>query len=201
MPSIADNRKYTYADYLEWSDDGRWELIDGAVWNMSPAPKPLHQRVLMELSRQVANALLGKTCQVFSAPFDVRLDAGRDGDDTATTITTVVQPDLTVICDPNQIDDRGCVGAPDLVVEVLSESTAGRDEGKKFRLYERFAVKEYWIVNPWDQTIRIYNLDSQSKYGFPRFFSREQAADSTVVEDLSVDLSTVFPLESEEVVV
>ena len=115
----------------------RWELIDGAAYAMSPAPKTNHQRLSFFIALEIGKYLEGRSCEAFSAPFDVRL-----ADD------TVVQPDLSVICDKSKIDEKGCSGAPDLVVEILSDSTAYKDETEKRLLYERVGVREYWIINP-----------------------------------------------------
>lgn len=190
--AVKAKQKCTYADYLQWSDDERWELIDGTAYNMSPAPRPRHQRIVMNMAGAMWRCLgPGMPCEVFPAPFDVRFPAtGEAGDDET---DTVVQPDISVICDRGKIDERGCVGPPDLVVEVLSEETGGRDEGTKFKLYEKHAVREYWIVNPWDETVRLYALNDEGRYQFPIFVARSQTVDSTVIKGLSVNLNDVFP--------
>ncbi len=135
--------KFTYRDYLHWPDDERWELIDGVAYNMSPAPNRIHQKISGELHRQIANYLIGKQCEVYAAPFDVRLPATGEKND---EITTVVQPDITIVCDKSKLDKKGCKGSPDLVIEILSPYTAKKDMKEKHFLYEKFAVKEYWIV-------------------------------------------------------
>ncbi len=190
MPQAAQRkRKYTYADYLTWSDNERWEIIRGDIYNMGPAPRPAHQSISMELGRQVANFLHGKDCQVFAAPFDVRFvpDAAEGVAD------TVVQPDISVICDSGKVDDRGCIGAPDLIIEILSEETGARDESTKLKLYEANGVREYWIVNPWDQTVRIYNINATGKYDFPRFITKLETAESNAIQGLNINLNEVFP--------
>ena len=192
MPATAPqlNEKYTYADYLTWPEDQRWELINGAPYAMSPAPRPQHQRVVRNLTRILDTHLLGQPSEVFPAPFDVRLSRTSDTADEDTD--TTVQPDLSVICDSNKIDDRGCCGAPDLIVEVLSEATAGRDEEAKFFLYQEHGVREYWVVNPWDKTFRIYTLNERGHYTFPRLVTRDETAESTAIEGLTVSLGEVF---------
>ncbi|MCA9712927.1 MAG: Uma2 family endonuclease, partial [Myxococcales bacterium] len=125
--------RFTYGDYRQWMGDERWELIDGEAYLMSPAPKRRHQRASMGLSAQIANALEGGSCQVYAAPFDVRLPDGDEADD---DVATVVQPDVVVICDPAKLDDAGCRGAPDWVVEILSPSTTARDRIDKRDLYQ-----------------------------------------------------------------
>ncbi len=180
--------KFTYANYCTWPDDERWELIDGEPYDMSPAPVPRHQRALGKLFYQLESFLATKPCKVYPAPFDVRFSNADDD-----KVDTVVQPDISVICDKNKIDERGCVGAPDLIVEILSASTAGRDEGEKFRLYQKHAVREYWIVNIWDKTVKSYSFDDKlGKYSFPVVKNRLENLYSTVLEGLEVKLEEVF---------
>lgn len=146
---------YTLEDWKEW--EGRWELIDGVAYNMTPAPNTEHQRISMDLSRDLSNSLLeakrkrGGSCEVFAAPIDVFLDSD------------VVQPDLVVVCDPAKISTRGIEGAPDLVVEILSPSTAGKDVTRKWWLYEAAGVTEYLIVDPAEKVGRLLRLE-QGRY-------------------------------------
>lgn len=149
-------QSFTYGDYRRWPEDERWELIDGVAFNMCPAPSRQHQELLGELFRQTATFLLGKPCKVYIAPFDVRLPKADEADD---AVTTVVQPDMAVICDASKLDDKGCRGAPDWVVEVISPHTAAKDHIKKRELYERHGVKEYWLVHPLDRVVTRYILE------------------------------------------
>ena len=158
-----DIEYHTYADYCSWPDDVRYELIDGVAYAMGPAPVRRHQGILLELARQVANVLEGSPCRPYIAPFDVRLPKTDEIDD---EVNTVVQPDLVVICDRAKLDDKGCRGAPDWVVEVLSPSTAGHDQILKRALYQRVGVREYWLVHPVDRLVTIYTLNAGS-YGVP----------------------------------
>jgi Uma2 family endonuclease len=158
-----DIEYHTYADYCSWPDDVRYELIDGVAYAMGPAPVRRHQGILLELARQVANTLEGSPCRPYIAPFDVRLPKAEESDN---EVDTVVQPDLVVICDRAKLDDKGCRGAPDWVVEVLSPSTAGHDQILKRALYQRVGVREYWLVHPVDRIVTIYTLNSGS-YGVP----------------------------------
>ena len=130
------DERYTYLDYYSWDDGERWELIDGVAYAMSPAPAPKHQTISRELLVQIANFLKGKPYEVFHAPFDVRLNADSDDD-------TVMQPDIFVVCDKSKIDDKGCNGAPDMIIEILSPSTAKRDIVLKFNAYLQAGVREY----------------------------------------------------------
>jgi Uma2 family endonuclease len=158
-----DTQRHTYGEYRRWPEETRYELIDGYAYAMAPAPSRQHQEMLGELFRQVANALEGHSCRAFIAPFDVRLPRAGEADD---EVDTVVQPDLSVVCDPAKLDERGCRGAPDWVVEVLSPATAGHDHILKRAVYERAGVREYWLVHPLDRIVTIYRLES-GHYGAP----------------------------------
>jgi len=154
--------RYTYAEYAEWEEDFRCELIDGVVYMMS-APSEWHQRVVTTLSRKVGNFLEGKNCEPFVAPFDVRLFPRKDLSD-----DTVVQPDVIVVCDKSKLDGKACVGAPEVVFEVLSESTKVMDLQVKKELYKSAGVKEYWVVAK-DYAIRWLWADGRDEeLRFPR---------------------------------
>jgi Uma2 family endonuclease len=181
--------QFNYSHYLNWPGDERWELIDGAAYNMTPAPSRVHQEILVALLNKFYNFLEDKDCRVYVAPFDVRLPEGEEREE---TIRTVVQPDLVVVCDPAKLDDRGCLGAPDLIVEITSPSTAGKDLKEKLNLYERMAVKEYWIIQPTDQTVLVFSLDSKGKYGRPEVFSAEDSIRVEILEGLIISLKDVF---------
>lgn len=158
-----DGARHTYGEYRRWPEEARYELIDGVAYAMAPAPSRRHQEVLGELFRQVANALEGHPCRPFIAPFDVRLPRAGEADD---EIDTVVQPDLSVVCDPRKLDDLGCRGAPDWIVEVLSPATASHDHILKRAVYERAGVREYWLVHPVDRIVTVYRLDG-GRFGVP----------------------------------
>ena len=158
MALPAEKERYTFADVLTWPDDERAELIDGEVILMAPAPSRGHQGISVELTRQFANYLEGKKCKAYHAPFDVRLFE-KDGD-TPEDVDTVVEPDITIVCDTSKLDDRGCKGAPDMVVEILSPSTQRHDQLVKLGLYQRAGVREYWIVDPMNKTVRVMLLDA-----------------------------------------
>lgn len=181
--------RYTYSDYLTWNDDQRWELIDGVAYNMTPAPSRLHQQIALELSRQVANYLLDKPCQVFAAPFDVRLP---EGDESADETYTVVQPDISVVCDSHKLDDAGCIGAPDLIVEIISPPSSRRDHKEKFVCYERAGVKEYWLADPVSKTVMVFKLGFDNRYGRPDVYADEEKVSVGVLPGLEIDLQLVF---------
>ena len=191
MGSLAEKHKerYTYRDYLNWDDGERWELIDGVPYNMTPAPNRAHQGISGALFRQISNFLLDKPCQVYAAPFDVLL---LEGDESQGDMTTVVQPDISVICDSDKLDDAGCVGAPDLIVEILSPSTARRDRKEKFIRYERAGVKKYWLVDPDSKTVTVFSLGLDSRYGRPDVYGDDELIVVGILPGLEIDLSLVF---------
>ncbi len=151
------NKQYTYADYLTWQFKERVELIKGWIYKMSPAPKRIHQEYAGNIYKLLSNKL---DCKIYIAPFDVRLqkNIGKQNE-----ITTVVQPDISIICDKTKLDDAGCIGAPDMIVEILSPSTAKKDYNEKFNLYEENVIKEYWIVNPDAKSIEVFALAKSQK--------------------------------------
>lgn len=164
--ALRDRDRHTYADYLTWGEDARYELVDGMAYLMAPAPLLEHQETVGEIYRQLANALAGTSCRAFVAPVDVRLPKHDENDE---AVETVVQPDVLVVCDPSKLDRRGVRGAPDLVIEVLSAATASHDQVLKRRVYERAGVREYWLVHPVDRVVTIYRL-SDGQYGRPDVF-------------------------------
>ena len=189
-PEAATKESYTYGDYLSWSDEERWELINGIPYDMSPAPSRKHQEILGELHLQFATYLKGKPCKVFLAPFDVRLP---QGDETEEAIRTVVQPDLTMVCDHSKLDERGCLGVPDMTIEILSPHTAAKDLKIKLDLYERFGVKEYWLVQPMDQTIMVFTLREDGKYAKPTVYDRHDTVKVGIFQGaLQVDANEIF---------
>jgi len=155
-------KQYTYADYLTWRFKERVELIKGWLHKMTPAPRRKHQRISADMQFLLMSFLKKnkKKCQIFDAPFDVRLKKNKK----EKVITTVVQPDICIICDLEKLDERGCIGAPDLIVEILSPSTTIRDTQDKFNLYQENLVKEYWIVNPDAESIEVFLLNKENKY-------------------------------------
>ncbi|MHB1650934.1 MAG: Uma2 family endonuclease [Desulfitobacteriaceae bacterium] len=174
---------------MHWTDEKRLELIDGIPLDMIPAPSRLHQKVLGDLHNQFYNFLKDKSCEVYMAPFDVRLPSAGEQDETS---STVVLPDLVVVCDPGKLDDRGCKGAPDLVIEVLSPETAKKDLSFKLRVYERSGVPQYWVVQPVDKTVMVFSLDERSQYSKPTVYGEGEQISTEFLVGLVVDLITVF---------
>ncbi len=182
-------QKWSYADYLTWAEGERWELIDGVAYAMSPAPGRLHQEVSGALFYLLYAHLKGKPCNVYDAPFDVRLAEQSGASDNY--VDTVVQPDILVVCDKEKLDDRGCNGAPDLIIEITSPSTGKMDLTVKFDLYERSGVKEYWIVHPEEKTVMVFKLH-QRKYGVPERYADTDKIAVPLLGELVVDLAEVF---------
>ncbi len=161
LPIRKSDHKFTYQDYCSWPEDERWELIDGIAYDMSPAPSSRHQWISFELARKIGNYLENKQCKAFSAPFDVMLPGFPV--ESENEIDTIIQPDISVICDSSKIIEKGCLGAPDLIVEILSPSTSKKDLNEKFQLYEKHGVKEYWVVDPGNKYIRVFHLLTDDK--------------------------------------
>lgn len=159
------NKIYSYADYLLWKFEERIELIKGRIFKMSPAPSRKHQDISMNLIGEMIPIFKGQKCKMYTAPFDVRFP--KESTDNK-TIYTVVQPDICIICDENKLDDKGCIGAPDLIVEILSPGNSKKELKNKFELYEEYGVKEYWIVNPLDEVVYVHTLENgKYKGAFP----------------------------------
>jgi len=183
MNNLAEQKRYTYADYARWKGDIRYELIDGVAYAMA-APSSIHQKVSKKIFRQFDNFLIGKTCEVYYAPIAVRLNAD-DFDD------TVVEPDLLVVCDESKIDIKGVKGAPDLIIEILSPFNTNHDKVRKFRQYQKAGVKEYWIVDPMRRTVEVYILKN-GKYGVGRIYREEDIISVHVLPGCEINLADVF---------
>ncbi len=182
------NKTYSYADYLTWRFDGMVELIKGKLFIQSPAPAERHQRIIGNLHGYIWKHFLKKDCSVYIAPFDVRLVKNKAGEN---EIATVVQPDISVICDEAKIDKKGCLGAPDLIIEIILPATAKKDMNEKFNLYEENGVKEYWIVSPDSNAVDQYFL-SDGKYTRKDLFVNGQKFHSIVFPDLLINLEDIF---------
>ncbi len=188
LPESVES-KYTYADYMKWSEDRRWELLDGRAYDMSPSPSTEHQRLFRRLFVQIANQLEGGKCEVFSAPFDVRLPRADEADE---KVSTVVQPDIVVVCDPAKLDRKGCRGAPDWVVEIVSASSASHDLIRKLNIYESHGVAEYWIVQPFYRIVMVYSLNAQGMYSAPKNYDSDKRVRPNVLPEIEIDLGLVF---------
>ena len=185
---------YTYADVLSWDEDVRAEIIDGDLYMMAE-PSTDHQIISGELFGQIWTFLRDKPCQVFAAPFGVRLFE-QEGD-APSNVKTVLEPDISVVCDKKKLDKRGCKGAPDFVIEILSPSNERHDRLVKFNLYQRAKVREYWIVDPRSSTVEVMLPDENGKLTISEVYSRKDTAPVTVLPGCMIDLAKVFP-ESED---
>ena len=187
-PVHQEKKRYTYADYCTWDERERWELIDGVPYAMA-APLVPHQSVSGGIYTQISNFLYRKTCKVFYAPTSVRLNAD-------TKDNTVVEPDILVVCEKSKIDKKGIVGAPDMIVEILSPSTASYDMITKFMLYLNAGVREYWIVDPETGSV-IVNVLQDGTYN-ARAYDKTAVVPVSVLEGLSINLAEVFPETEDE---
>lgn len=189
MALPAEKPRYTFADALTWDEGDRIEIVDGEALMMSP-PLVDHQRICGALFAQLYDYLKGKRCEVFPAPFVVRLfeEAGDAPED----VDTLVEPDITVVCDPDKLDKYGCRGAPDLVIEVLSPSTRRHDRVTKFGLYQQAGVRELWFADPETKDVQTFLLEG-GRYFAKSYGTAEDELEVAVLEDCTIDLSLVFP--------
>ena len=182
------SKSYTYADYLTWQFSEMVELIRGKVVKMSPAPSSYHQTVSSNLHGLFWNKLRKSPCRLFAAPSDVRLiRKGKDNEQ----ITTVVQPDLFVVCDSGKIDEKGCLGSPDLVIEILSPNSVQQDLNVKFSLYEEAGIGEYWVVFPGERVVEIFLLE-EGKYRLSGHFTENQDIPVNTIPGFSIPGKEVF---------
>lgn len=181
---------YTYADYLEFPEDARVELIDGVIYNMSPAMSRIHQEIIFELTLVIGNYIKqnNKPCKIYTAPFDVVFV--EEGQDESKAIN-VVQPDISIICDKKKLTDRGCIGAPEMIIEVVSQNNPAHDYIRKLNLYTQFGVKEYWIVNPYEQNIFVYVYRPETGYSYPKVYTFNDKVKVSLFEDLIIDFSQI----------
>ena len=178
----TSGRRFTYADYLKWPDDERWELIDGEAYAMSPAPTISHQTLVLDIARQIADTLEGARYRALIAPVDVLLPVSDEAEDRT---ATVVQPDILVVCDPAKITERNVRGAPDWIIEVLSPATARHDHLTKRDLYERAGVREYWLVHPVDRVVTVYVL-KDGHYGGPEIADMAGERAPTILPEIVI---------------
>ena len=201
MPLPKEGERYSWSDYLAWPEGERYELVEGIAYAMSPAPRRRHQEISGEIFRQAANALREKPGRVYDAPFDVKLSSDENDD-----APTVVQPDITVTCDRTKLTEQGMTGPPDLVIEIVSPDSGLIDRvwseaslparpcirRRKFDLYERFRVKEYWIVDQDEKVVEVYRLGDEGTYHRVGAFGPEDTVTAEAVPELSVSLAEVF---------
>lgn len=182
MDSTAEklNKKFTYADYLSWPEEERWEIINGRAFAMTPAPSIRHQKIVGKLYVKLENSLDGKQCTPFVAPTDVVLDD-----------FNIVQPDILVVCDPAKITEANIQGPPDLIIEVISPSTTLKDRREKKTLYEFFGVREYILVYPENEIVeRVYLLDR--KFSSPDLLNWDETLHVHIFSGLAINLWEIF---------
>ncbi|MFZ2727584.1 MAG: Uma2 family endonuclease [Methylococcaceae bacterium] len=184
---------YNYADYLTWQFNETVELIKGRVALMCPAPNVKHQRLSINLSSRLFFYFKNKPCQAFSAPFDVRLYDRKKSILANKEITSVVQPDICVICDENKLDEQGCNGAPDWIIEILSKGNSKKEVITKHSLYAQSGVIEYWVVYPYEEVIQQFVLNEASAdYQLIASYADDGLISSHLFPDLSIDLADLF---------
>ena len=181
--------EYSYADYLKWRFEERVELIKGKIMKMT-APNRKHQDVSRELMHVITSFLKNKNCKAYSAPFDVRLPLTKKL--TNQEIITVVQPDVCIICDTSKLDDKGCIGAPDLVVEILSPGNSKKEIKLKYEVYEEAGVKEYWIINPVEENVAVLTLSASGTFDGAKLYATGDIIYSNAVMGLAINLSDIF---------
>jgi Uma2 family endonuclease len=184
------SKTYSYADYLQWTFEERVELIKGKIFKMTPAPNLYHQDISAVVFNEIFNYLKGKRCKTYCAPFDVRLLKKND-QLTEKKIYTVVQPDICVICDLSILDTKGCNGAPDIVVEILSPGNNQKELRNKYDVYEEAGILEYWIISPQDKTFLKYSLIAGS-YQASRLLTIGDTVTTEILPGFELDLETVF---------
>ena len=183
----SEEKKYTYREYLQWPENERYELIEGIPY-MQAVPSWQHQAISRELIIQFGNYLKGKKCSVFSSPFDLILTNEEDKMDGK----NVFQPDLLVVCDSSKLMGTGDTGIPDLIIEIVSPSTARSDKFYKFNMYEKFGIKEYWIIEPDIKLLSVFTLNKDDRYGRPELYSEVDKVKVQVLKNLEINLSDVF---------
>lgn len=181
MEPLRGPTRVTYEDYCSWGDDARWEIIDGEPYAMSPAPRTIHQRLVTRLSGVIAPCLGKSRCEAFVSPIDVKLSE-----------SDIVQPDVIVVCNPDQVTDRFIEGPPTLVVEVLSPSTLRHDRVRKLNLYARFGVPEFWLVTPEPAMVEVLKLGDDGSYRVAATHTDRDTLRSPTLTGVSFELSEVF---------
>lgn len=182
---------YTYADYLRWEFEERLEIIRGKIYWMTPGPGRTHQTIVTRLSFHLGNYFENHRCHLFHAPFDVRLIDPMKKSKEDEDIVTVCQPDLMVVCDEKKLEERGVIGAPDFIVEILSPGNAKKEMGIKFELYEENGVREYWMVGPSEHVIYQYVFNGEKFIGRKPVIEDEKIH-SAIFPNLAFDVEQIF---------
>jgi Uma2 family endonuclease len=191
LDQLNPDSSYTYSDYLTWKFKERVELINGKIYQME-TPARYHQGISRQICGKFFTYFDGKPCKFYNAPFDVRLYDKRKSKHANRDIYTVIQPDICVICDPSKLDDKGCLGSPDLIVEILSPGNSKKEIKIKHELYEENGVREYWIVSPAHEYISRLILQSNGKYAPPQYFFNGEDMTAHIFPDLVFPLDKIF---------
>lgn len=189
MPFPKAKEKYTYADYLTWPEGERWEIINGVPY-MQAAPSWQHQAISGNIFGQFYEYLKDKSCQIFAAPFDLCIPELNERDEEISNV--ISQPDIVIICDKSKLRKTGFFGVPELIIEIISPSTAKMDKITKFNKFEKAGVKEYWIVEPEQKIVSVFVLQSNNRYGRPDVLSEDDQIVVSIFPDLAIDLKLVF---------
>ena len=186
---VNPDKTYTYKDYLTYDEDDKFEIIDGQIYNMSPAPSRVHQEIISALVVDIGNYIKSNKgqCKVYPAPFDVVL---KDDEEDTMNSKNIVQPDISVICDRSKLTDKGCTGSPDMIVEVISPFNPSNDYVRKLNLYEKYKVKEYWIINPMRKNVLVYTL-TDNGYDAPLTYTFQDKIKVNIYEDLEIDFKSI----------
>lgn len=189
---INPQKTYTYKDYLSYDENERIEIIEGEIINMSPAPSRIHQEIISEIHFRLKQYIRSNnlSCKVYPAPFDVIL---KNDDEDIINSNNIVQPDISVICDKNKLTEKGCTGSPDMIVEVISPYNPSNDYVRKLNLYEKFKVKEYWIINPMRKNALVYVL-TENGYDAPITYTFSDKVKVNIYDNLEIDFNS-FDIE------
>jgi Uma2 family endonuclease len=191
LSQLDMNGTYTYADYLTWQFEQAVELIKGHILPMA-APSRRHQSISWQLTLKVGITFKNQKCRAYAAPFDVRLFDKKKSVKANKDVFTVVQPDICIICDEDKLDDSGCQGAPDLVIEILSPGNSKKEMRIKKSLYEENQIREYWIVDPERETVHQFVLNEKDLYDPPMIYVSEEIVECAIFPELQVPLDEIF---------
>jgi Uma2 family endonuclease len=191
LSQLDINGTYSYADYLKWKFEERIELIKGHIVPIATSNRK-HQRISWQLNGIVGNEFINKQCRAYAAPFDIRLlDKGKSKKANK-DVYTVIQPDICIICDESKLDDSGCQGAPDLVIEILSPGNSKKEMRTKKQLYEENGIREYWIIDPERETVHQFVLAENDLYAPPIIYVSEEIVYCSIFEELQVPMDKIF---------
>ena len=191
LSQLDRDGRYSYADYLTWKFEERVEIIRGYI---SPliSPNRKHQSISWQLTVNLGNTFKHQKCKAYAAPFDVRLLDKNKSKKANAHVYTVIQPDICIICDEKKLDDKGCIGAPDLVIEILSPGNSKKEMRTKKQLYEENGIREYWIIDPERETVHQFVLEDNGLYSRPMIYVSEEVVYCAIFEELQVPLDDLF---------